>query len=187
MSSENKYRSFSKTPFYVLSYQLLSPYSPTPEHVAYEMLKLAEAKPGELVVDLGCGDGNILIVAAKYFKCRCIGVEINPHLAEIAIKRAKKEGVADLITIIVGDFFEVNVKDADVIALYLLLKTLHLLKYKLIREIKPNARIFLHDYSFDDITPSKVIDLKSHSSLHTHRIFLYYAKDLKSSHKSSPT
>lgn len=187
MSSENKYKKLSQTPFYIFSYQLLSPYSPTPEYVAYEMLKLAEAKPGELVVDLGCGDGNILIVAAKYFRCRCVGVEINPHLAEIATRRAKKEGVEDRVKIIVGDFFEINISDADIVTLYLLPKTLRLLKYKLAREIKPSARIVLHDYSFEDIVPSKVVELKSHSPLHIHKIILYYAKDLKNSQRSSPT
>lgn len=137
---------------YALHYQLQTPYLPTPTRVARCMLQLAEAKPGELVVDLGCGEGNVLIAAAKYFKCRCVGIEIDPRLAKRAKKRAEEEGVEDLVEIIMGDLFLYDLSSADIVTLYLLPKTIRLLQYKLAEELKDTAKVVSHDYPLENLS-----------------------------------
>jgi SAM-dependent methyltransferase len=97
-----------------------SPYVPTLPEIVDAMLKLADVKSGDLVVDLGCGDGRIVIAAAHKFGARARGMELNPELAREARENARKAGVADRVQIIEGDLFEADVRDATVVALYLL-------------------------------------------------------------------
>ena len=105
-----------------LALTLLSgaPWVPTRRPVAREMCKMAELKPGDRVLDLGCGDGAILLMAAREFGAIGIGVELNPLLVLWARVRARLSGVADRVTIVRGNMFIADLPDADVVMLYLL-------------------------------------------------------------------
>lgn len=145
------------------------PYLSTPWKVAIEMLKLAEAKKGDVVIDLGAGDGVILIVANKVFGCKAIGYEINPALIKIAKENAKKEGAK--IKIYKKDLFTADLKEADIITLYLTPKALALLRHKL-EKVREKARIVTHDYEIPGWRPKKQKKVETGKE-HTHLIFLY--------------
>lgn len=167
-----EYNDFSETPFYKLYTKISLPYAETPIPIAREMLKMAEAKPGEIVVDLGCGEGNILIVAAKEFKCIAIGYEIDNGLIKIARKRIEKLGLKRYIKIFNIDLFKADISNADIITVYLTPEILDILKYKLKREGKRGLRIVSHDYPISGWRPRKIGKIIG-SKYHIHRIYLY--------------
>lgn len=168
----HEYNSLSDTPFYREQTKLLAPYAQTPEDVIREMLKLAKVKPSELLVDLGCGDGYVLIIAASEFKCRCIGYEIDNALVNLAYTRIKELGLENKVKIIHNDLFNADLSDVDVVFLYLTPRMLDSLKWKLEKELKKGARVVSHDYPIEGWRPKVVKELKK-SRLHTHTIFLY--------------
>ncbi|RLE68770.1 MAG: SAM-dependent methyltransferase [Thermoprotei archaeon] len=149
----------------------LVPFVPTPEIVIHEMLKLAELKPGEILYDLGCGDGRILMIAAKEFGAKAIGVEIRKDLVEACIKNIKKNGLEGKAYVIHGDFFNVDISSADVITLYLLTSVNEKLKPKLKRETKNGVRIVSHDFEITGWTPLKKVNMRN--GWRTHNIYLY--------------
>ena len=116
-------------------------FSPAPRPVVIKALELLDLRPGELLFDLGCGDGRILIEAARRYRVRAVGVEIRRWLASLARRNALKAGVGDLVQIIRGDFFRISLTRADAIVLYLSTKVNEALKPKLERELKPGARV----------------------------------------------
>ena len=97
-----------------------APWVPTHKSVARAMCTIAQIKPGDRVLDLGCGDGAILLMAAREFGAIGIGVELNPLLVLWARVRARLSGVADRVTIVRGNMFIADLPDADVVMLYLL-------------------------------------------------------------------
>lgn len=147
------------------------PFVPTPEGVVRRMLELAEVKPGELVYDLGCGDGRILIIAATEFGARAVGVEIRKDLVEKCVRRVKELGLEDKITIIHGNFFNIDISDADVVTLYLLTSVNERLRPKLEKELKPGARVVSHDFEVLGWKPIKVEEIKE--GWQGHKIYLY--------------
>ena len=149
----------------------LVPFVPTPEIVARYMLKLAEVKPGELVYDLGSGDGQIVIMAAKEFGARAIGVEIRRDLVEESLRKIKEYGLEDRVTIIHGDFFKVDISDADVVTLYLLTSVNERLRPKLEKELKPGTRVVSHDFEIPGWKPIKVVEINE--EWRSHKIYLY--------------
>ncbi|MCS7386767.1 MAG: methyltransferase domain-containing protein [archaeon GB-1867-005] len=122
----------------------VSPYFKTPREVAREMLKLAKVKPNDIVYDLGAGDGEIVVTAAKEFGAKAIGVEIQEKLVNIAKRRIIREGLFERAKVILGNLFEVDLSNATVITLYLLRKANELLKRKFEEELKPGTRIVAH-------------------------------------------
>jgi len=152
-------------------YHYLVPFVSTPENVARFMLKLAEVKPGEIVYDLGSGDGRILVIAAKEFGARGVGIEIRKDLVEESLRRIKSLGLEGAIKIIHGDFFQVNISEADVVTLYLLTSVNERLKPKLEKELRPGTRVVSHDFEIPGWTPVKVIDLNE--DWRSHKIYLY--------------
>jgi tRNA A58 N-methylase Trm61 len=116
------------------------------------MIELARIRPGMRAVDLGSGDGSIVIEAAKQGSI-AVGVEFNPFLVWYARFRARRAGVADRVTIIKGDLFVYPLDNADVLFLYLLPRTLVSLAPKLKTELKPKARIISNAFAFPDWKP----------------------------------
>ncbi|RLF20125.1 MAG: hypothetical protein DRZ82_03290 [Thermoprotei archaeon] len=149
----------------------LVPFVPTPEIVARYMLKLAEVKPGEVVYDLGSGDGQIVIIAAKEFGARAVGVEIRKDLVEESLRRIKEQGLEDRVKIIHGDFFKVNISEADVVTLYLLTSVNERLRPKLEKELRPGTRVVSHDFEIPGWKPIKVVEINE--EWRSHKIYLY--------------
>jgi ubiquinone/menaquinone biosynthesis C-methylase UbiE len=123
--------------------------------VTAAMLKLARVTRADVVYDLGCGDGKIIIAAAKEYGARGVGVDIDPALIQLANERARAAGVSSLVTFTVGDFFsdEVKIGDATVVALYLLPSLNQRLRPKLWRELKPGTRVVSNSFGMGSAWP----------------------------------
>jgi SAM-dependent methyltransferase len=131
------------------------PYVPTPQGAAERMVQLAEIKPGELVYDLGCGDGRVLVTAAQRHGVKAIGVDLNPDRVKESIENAKKSGVEDLVTVIEGDIFEQDLKDADVVFLYLFPSVNNKLMPQL-EKMKPGSRVISYEFPIAGFQPDHV-------------------------------
>ena len=125
------------------------PYLPTPAIVVERMLELAGVQKDDLVVDLGSGDGRLVIEAARRYGARGLGVEREEHLVILARAAALKVGVADRVSFRHGDIFETDLRGATVVTLYLLPGLLEQLAPKLRAELAPGARIVSHDFPLD--------------------------------------
>ena len=147
-------------------------YVPTPNDVTAKMLEMAEIKKSDLVYDLGCGDGRIVITAAKRFGCKAVGYEINADLVAEAIQNAKKRKVDDLVQIKQEDIFTLDLSKANVITLYLLPGMLTKLTPQL-EKLKPGARIVVHDYPISGVKADKSVTLLSNEDNVKHTIYLY--------------
>lgn len=127
----------------------------TPDPIVDRMLELGEVRPGDVVYDLGCGDGKILIAAAKRHGVRAVGVEIDPALVERARTGAAESGVGHLVTIRQGDIFEADFSDATVVMLYLLPELNLRLKPRLAR-LPAGTRIVSHSFPMKGARPEAV-------------------------------
>ena len=126
------------------------PYVPTPQVVVDEMLRMAGVGPNDFVVDLGSGDGVIVLTAATQFKARGFGVDIDPDLVKLSNDEAKRRGLADRVAFQVQDVFKADLSRATVLTLYLLPGMMSNLQAKVYTELKPGARVVSHDYHFGD-------------------------------------
>jgi ubiquinone/menaquinone biosynthesis C-methylase UbiE len=135
------------------------PYVPTPWVIVDEMLKLADIRPGDVVYDLGSGDGRLVITAAKRYGARGVGVELQKELVDLATKSAANEGVADRVKFLQGDLFEADIKEASVVMLYLLPRFVTRLVPKLRTELRPGTRIVSHDYPLSPWPPDKKVSM----------------------------
>ena len=122
------------------------PYVPSPSSVVSDMLTLAEVGPKDFVIDLGSGDGRIVLTAAKVFGARGFGVDINEKLVKEANEAARQQGVADRASFTIQDLFKTDIRKATVVTMYLLPNTVNMLKDKLLNELRPGTRILSHDY-----------------------------------------
>ncbi|BAU49064.1 RNA methyltransferase [Sulfurifustis variabilis] len=120
------------------------PYVPTPEPVVREMLQLAKVGPNDMVYDLGSGDGRIVIMAAKEFGARGVGVDIDPARIAEARENARRAGVADKVRFVQGNLFDVDLRPATAVTLYLLPSVNLQLKPKLLRELRPGTPVVSH-------------------------------------------
>jgi SAM-dependent methyltransferase len=125
-------------------------YYPTPDETVTEMLRLAEIKRGDVLYDLGSGDGRIPILAAKQYGIRAVGIEIDPKMVTVAEESARQAGVEGLVTFRNDDMFRTNISEATVVTLYLSNKLNLLLRPKLLRELRPGSRILSHDFHMGD-------------------------------------
>jgi len=148
-------------------------YVPTPPEIVRTMLELAELKPGELLYDLGSGDGRGLIMAVQDFGAKAVGVELNENLVKNSRETVKGLDLTDRIQIIHGDLFNVDVSKADVVMLYLFPDMVKQLKLKLEKELKDGARVVSHDYSIQGWNPTKIETFNKSRLFHNHTIFLY--------------
>ena len=134
-------------------------YVPTPYEVVDEMLKLAGVKKGDVLYDLGSGDGRIPITAAKKFGIRAVGIDIDPQRVEEAKDNARKNGVTNLVQFRQEDLFRANFREATVVTLYLLPDLNVKLRPKLLAELKPGARIISHQFDMGTWKPEKRVEL----------------------------
>jgi len=129
------------------------PYVPTPQVVVDEMLRMAKVGANDFVVDLGSGDGIIVLTAAQRYKARGFGVDIDPELVMLSNNEAKKRGVADRASFHVLDVHKADLSMATVLTLYLLPGMMMELRQKVYGELKPGTRVVSHDYNFGEDWP----------------------------------
>jgi SAM-dependent methyltransferase len=141
-----------------LEQQSLAPYVPTPHDIVDRMLKLAQVTRHDVVYDLGCGDGRIVIAAAKQYGARGVGVDIDPKRIEESIANAKAAGVEQLVEFRLQDAMTVDVSPATVVTLYLLSSSNAKLRPILTRQLRPGARIVAHAFSMGASWPADRID-----------------------------
>jgi SAM-dependent methyltransferase len=131
------------------------PYVPTTDEAVTAMLRLADIKPSDVVYDLGCGDGRIVIAAAKKFGTRGVGVDIDPARIREANENARKAGVEKLVRFEEKDLFQADIHEANVVTLFLLTSVNLKLRPKLLRELKPGTRIVSNTFDMGDWKPDK--------------------------------
>ena len=129
---------------------------PTPEEVIEKMLEVAKVTPNDVVYDLGCGDGRIVVAAAKK-GARAVGIDIDPQRIKEANARAQAEKVTGRTRFIENDLFEANIGEATVVTLYLLPRLNEKLKPKLLKELKPGTRIVSHAFDMGDWAPEEKV------------------------------
>jgi tRNA G37 N-methylase Trm5 len=134
-------------------------YVPTPYEVVDEMLKLAGVKKGDVLYDLGSGDGRIPVTAAKKFGIRAVGIDIDPTRIEEAKENARRNGVTKLVEFRNEDMFRAKLGDATVVTLYLLPDLNVKLRPKLLAELKPGSRIISHQFDMGTWKPEKRVEL----------------------------
>jgi hypothetical protein len=132
---------------------MFSLFVPTPDTTVRRMLEIADVKAGDHVVDLGSGDGRIVITAAAKYGARGLGVDIDAELVERSRVAAREAGVADRAQFDVGDVLQADLRGATIVTMYLFPELISLLQPKLLRELKPGTRIVIHDFAFATWTP----------------------------------
>ncbi len=137
----------------------LAPFVPTPMEVVERMLALAEVKTGDVVYDLGSGDGRIVIMAAKKYGVKGVGVEINPELVQESREFAAAEGVGHLVEFHQKDVMTVDLSPATVVTMYLYPESNMLLRPKLWRQLRPGARVVSNDFDMEDWKPETLEQL----------------------------
>jgi SAM-dependent methyltransferase len=140
------------------------PYEPTPPAVVEAMLDLAGVRPADVVYDLGCGDGRLLVAAARR-GARAVGVDIDPERVREARENASSAGVADRVAVVEGDLFEADVRDASVVMLYLWPEVNLRLRPRLLEQLRPGARVVSHTHDMGDWRPTRTVRI-SGSTLH---------------------
>jgi cyclopropane fatty-acyl-phospholipid synthase-like methyltransferase len=122
------------------------------------MLDMARVRKNDVLYDLGCGDGRIVVRAASRFGCKGVGVDLNPQRVDEARDNARRERVASLTRFEVGDVFEFDFSAATVVTMYLLPVVNLKLRPRLLKELKPGTRIVSHDFDMGDWTPEATRD-----------------------------
>jgi SAM-dependent methyltransferase len=152
----------------------LAPDFPTPQVVVDRMLVIANIKPTDVVYDLGCGDGRILISAVRNYHCRAVGVELSRDIYDRTCQRIKSLGLTDQISIVHGNALHTDFSAADVVTLYLMTSTNERLRPQMEHYLKPTARVVSHDYEVHGWRPDKeeVVSVDGRP----HRIYLYLMK-----------
>ena len=146
----------------------IAPFVQTPVEVAKKMLDISQIRSGEVLYDLGCGDGRLIILAAKEVGARATGIELREDLIERARTEIKRLNLEGKVNVIQGNFFDVPISDADVVTLYLTSSANERLRPKLEAELKPGARVVSHDFKVPGWKPSAV-----YNELLGHTIYAY--------------
>jgi len=154
------------------------PFVPTPIEVIDRMLELAEVKKGDVVYDLGSGDGRIVIRAAKKYGVRAVGIEMDGWLLDKARKAAKAEGVTHLVEFRSEDALKTDISRATVVTLYMLPWFNEAMKPNFKKMLKPGARVVAHDFGIEGWAPDKTeklpgFELKAEGHKHQHVIYLW--------------
>ena len=151
------------------------PYVPTTEAAVQAMLKLADVKKTDVVYDLGCGDGRIVITAAKNLGARGVGIDINPVRIGEAKENAKKAGVEKLVRFEENDLFEADIHEATVVTLFLLPHINLKLRPKLLRDLKPGTRIVSNTFDMGDWKPEKeaIVPDTDEDSYLSHKLYFW--------------
>ena len=137
------------------------PYVPTPQAVVDEMLRLANVHADDVVVDLGSGDGRIVLTAAQRYGARGLGLEIDEELVQASNAEAERLGVADRVRFVQQDVLEAHIEEATVLTLYLLPAMTAMLRPKILHDLKPGTRVVSHNFDFGEWQPDRkvVVDL----------------------------
>jgi ubiquinone/menaquinone biosynthesis C-methylase UbiE len=151
----------------------LAPYVTSPQRAVEKMLDMANLKPGETLYDLGCGDGRILITAAQKYHAKAVGVEISDRLARTAEANVKSSGLQNQVKVIRGDFMQVDLSNADVVALYLVTTANENLRPNLEKYLKKDARVVSYDYPIPGWTPISQDETDPSRLGNRHTIYLY--------------
>jgi precorrin-6B methylase 2 len=147
-------------------------YVPTPQPIVDKMLALAKVKKSDVVYDLGCGDGRIVVTAAKRYGARSFGFDIDPQRVAEANENVKKNGVEDLVTIEQKDIFVLDLSPADVVTLYLL-PELNVRLVPQLEKLKPGSRIVSHDYDIEGVKPLTELAMKPTPTDREHPVYLW--------------
>ena len=135
------------------------PFVPTSPRLVDAMLALADVKPGDVLIDLGSGDGRIVIAAAKKYGIHATGIEIVPELVRESEKSAQELGVADKVRFINGDLFGLDLRQASIVTMFLTPGVNLRLRPKLLRELKPGARVVSRTFNMGSWAPSKMVQV----------------------------
>ena len=149
----------------------LAPSIPTPQIVVERMLEAAHVKPGEMVYDLGSGDGRVIITAAQKFGARAVGVEIQPDLCRKTLERVKSLGLADRVSVMEGSALRVDFSPADVVTMFFLTSSNDRLKPNLEKYLKVGARVVSNEFPVRGWKPMEVVHIKAGKMEHT--IYVY--------------
>jgi len=147
-------------------------YVPTPQDVVDKMLELAKVQKSDLLYDLGCGDGRIVVTAAKKHGCHAVGYDIDPQRIKESLENVKKSHVENLVKIEQKDIFQLDLSAANVITLYLLPR-LNVRLIPQLQKLKPGSRIVSHDFRMKGIEPDTVVKFTSKDGGGDHQIFLW--------------
>jgi SAM-dependent methyltransferase len=131
------------------------PFDPSPYPVVDQMLKLAAVRKTDVVYDLGCGDGRIVIAAAKQYGARAVGIDIDPQRIKESQENAQAAGVTDRVTFRNEDLFEANIAEATVVTLFLWPEVNLKLRDKLLRDLKPGTRVVSYYWDMGEWAPDK--------------------------------
>lgn len=142
---------------------------PTPNDVVDKMLEMAAVTAKDAVYDLGCGDGRIVITAAQRYGARAVGIDIDPARIREATANAVRARVGAKVRFIQGDLFEADIGEATVVTLYLLTALNLKLRPKLLKELRPGARVVSHDFAMGDWKPERTANVNG-STVHLWRI-----------------
>lgn len=149
----------------------VSLFVPTPLDVVVEMLKLAEVSQDDIVYDLGCGDGRIVIAASKFYKCRSVGIDIDEGCVEDAQDNVNLNKVGNLVRIYQGDILETDFQQATVVTLYLM-PSLSAELLPALRKLKPGTRIVAHNKPIPGVKPTKIKRFFSMDG-YEHKLYLW--------------
>jgi ribosomal protein L11 methylase PrmA len=131
---------------------------PTPQEVVEDMLRLANVRKGDVLYDLGSGDGRIPVTAAKLYGVRAVGIDIDPERIREAQENARRHGVEQLVQFRMDDLFQADFRDATIVTLYLLPDLNLKLRPRLLRELKPGTRIVSHQFDMGTWKPDKKLE-----------------------------
>lgn len=153
----------------------IAPFVATPLPVVKQMLTLAQLKPGEIIYDLGCGDGRVVIMAAQEFGASGVGVEMREDLVKQALSKVSELGLEGRVKIVQSDMFKVDLTQADVVTLYLTTSANDKVKPKLESELRLGARVVSHDYEILGWRPVKIDNFCESPRLGypSHTIYVY--------------
>lgn len=148
-------------------------YVPTPQGVVDKMLEAASVGPDDIVYDLGCGDGRIVVTAAKRYGVRAYGYDIDPVRVAEARENVRRNNVEHLVTIEEADIFDLDLSEATVVALYLL-PSLNVKLMPQLRELSEGSRIVSHDFDMRGAKPERVIVVEPENEYsRSHRVYLW--------------
>jgi protein-L-isoaspartate O-methyltransferase len=160
--AQGKSRDFAKS---------LAPYVVSPQHVVEDMLEMADLKQGEMLYDLGSGDGRILITAAQRFRAKAVGIEIEEALVKSSELRIASLGLQNLVRVIHADLRTVDLSPADVVTMYLMTESNESLKPQLEKSLRPGTRVVSHDYKVPGWKANR--EERAEAYAHGHMIYLY--------------
>jgi protein-L-isoaspartate O-methyltransferase len=145
---------------------------PTPQNVVDKMLELAQLKKGDVLYDLGCGDGRIVVTAAKKYGVKAVGFDVDPQRIKEARANVASSGVENLVTIRQADIFETDLREANVVTLYLL-PELNVRLMPQLRQLNEGSRIVSHDFDMRGAKPKQVVTVRTDDEEEEHTIYLW--------------